>query len=253
MSFNVGDTYPASVKVRDASGVLTDPDTLVLKVRDGNATIVTYAWPGAEIIDHDGDGEFHADVPLTAAGMWVMQWDAGALPEVDGVQVWVSPAPTVGVTFATLDELALRLGKSSATELTDAQVAQGQMLLELVTGMIVDEVDRDDGWAATLSPIPRAVRAVCLEAVARVMQNPAGVRSESEQLGAYQHSSSYTDDAHGPMLTDRESTLCRRSILGQLSGSAALQSLGTCVADSRPNVIDGWVGDVNPDIYEDIT
>lgn len=254
MSYSVGDTYPFSLTIRDVDGNLADPESLIVSVREPDATVSEYVYGTDAIVVRDSIGDYHADIPLTAAGMWVIAAATTNEDEIEGRQVAVSPAPTAAVTFATLDELALRLPGAavSAAELTDKQAAQGQMLLESVTDLIIDEVDRDAEWAATLDPIPRALRAVCLEAVARVMQNPGGARSESETLGVHQHSVSYTDGAHGLELSDRESRLCRLAVIGQLSGSAAVDSIATTVAD-RAGAIDGWVGEANPDIYEDIT
>lgn len=234
MSYQAGDTYPANVTIRNASGVLTDPTTLTLKVRNPAGTITTYVSPVAPIV-HDSTGVYSAGIPLTAAGMWVIQWSTTEPAQVEGIQVWVDPAPSALVTFATLEELGVRLGLT----FTAAQTAQASLLLSLATGLIIEVVNRDDTWAATYSPIPRLVRAVCLEVVARVMQNPTGARSESETLGQYQHSTSYTDGTHGLVLTDAEALLCRRAIIGATSGSAAMDSLATQVAENMPNTLDG--------------
>lgn len=224
MSYQAGDTYPATVTVRDAAGALTDPDALTLKVRDQAGTVTSYVYDDDAIIVRDSLGEFHADVPLDAAGMWVISWETSNEEQVEGVQVAVSAAPTAGVTFATLAELALRLGHASPDDMTAAQRAQGQMLLELVTGLIVDAVDKTDTWASTLYPIHRALRAVCLEATARVMQNPSGMSSESETLGAYSHTMRYEStgnaQASGLALTDEEVRMCRRAVWGTVSGSS---------------------------------
>lgn len=107
--------------------------------------------------------------------------------------------------FATLDELAVRLGRTSASELTVAQQAQGELLLELSSGLIREAARQAVDWAP--SPVPVILRAVCLDACRRVMTNPAGVRSESETLGAHQHAVSYPDGASDLYLTDREAAL----------------------------------------------
>lgn len=138
-------------------------------------------------------------------------------------------------TFATIDELAIRLGKTGAGDLTAAQAAQGAMLLELVTGMIVSVVGHDDTWATALDPVPVILRAVCLEAAARVMTNPSGARSQSETLGAYQHAESFTDNGHGLLLTDVEIALCRGA-LGSASGSVQIPSMY-----DPANLTAGWL------------
>ncbi len=240
MSYQAGDTYPATVTVRDVAGALTDPDTLALNVRDPTGTVLTYDLEDS-IIVRDSEGEYHADVPLDAAGMWIISWQTTDEEQVEGVQIAVSAVPTAGITFATLAELALRLGSLTTDDLTAAQRAQGQMLLELVTGTIVDNIGRDDVWASTLHPIPRVVRSVTLEAVARVMQpgmnNPSGVSSESETLGAYSHTVRYGENSGGSTaaavalgITAAEMALCRKALLGVSSGSAYVSSLATELA-----------------------
>lgn len=242
MSYQAGDTYPATVTVRDEDGALTDPSTLTLKVRDHEGTITTYLYPATPIV-RDSIGEYHADVVLTDGGMWALQWSTTAPAQVEGVQVHVSPAP-IAVAFATIDDLALRLGRDTFTA---AETAQAAMLLELVTGLIIDACDRDDAWAATYTPVRRELRAVCLEAVARVMQNPFGARAQSETLGQYSYSSSYTDGAHGLTLTDNEVLLCRRAVIGATSGSATLRALLPRRTTDDPAVdIYDWLDPVYP-------
>lgn len=160
--------------------------------------------------------------------------------------------PDSDVTFATIDELAIRLGKLDATQLTAEQRAQGEMLLVLATGLITQAVNRDTAWAEALAPIPTMLRAVCLEMVARVMNNLSGARSESEQLGQYQHSASFTDDAHRLMLTASERTLCRRIVLGSTSGSASVESLVDKLAVNVPTPLSDLVeaGRGDPPVYD---
>lgn len=109
--------------------------------------------------------------------------------------------------FATLDQLAVRLGRTSEDELTEAQRAQGELLLALVSGLIRDAAGKAIDWEP--DPASILLRAVCLEAAARVMTNPAGVRTESETLGQHQHSVSYPDGHSNVYLTAREAKLVR--------------------------------------------
>lgn len=153
------------------------------------------------------------------------------------------------MAFASLNELAIRLGRSSSSDLTAAQQAQGTQLLDTASDLITIAVDRDSGWVAdlvTTTPAYRLLRAVCLEMAHRVMTNPAGARSESETLGQHQHSISFTDGSHLLQLTDREEKLVRRAAVGATSGSAALESLATVVAASRPLPI-GVLADAGSD------
>lgn len=112
--------------------------------------------------------------------------------------------------LATLNDLAIRLGRTSEDELTDAQRAQGELLLALASALIRSTAGKLASWepeAGTVAVI--IMRAVCLEVCVRVMVNPAGVRSESETLGAHQHAVSYVDGHSDLWLTDREAGLVR--------------------------------------------
>lgn len=153
--------------------------------------------------------------------------------------------------FATLTELAIRLGRVDDSELTASQHAQGTQLLETATALILDAIGRDAAWLDDQDPAPAVPRAVCLEMCARVMMNPANVRSEGETLGQHQHSVSYSD-GHGLLyLTDRELRLCRRAALGVGSGSAYVDSLVTTLAAVTPEPMGAYPIDTNPSIYED--
>lgn len=153
-------------------------------------------------------------------------------------------------TFATITELAVRLGRVNESELTAAQQAQADLLLVLATGLITEAVDRDTAWQNALTPVPVMLRAVCLEMCARVMTNPSGVRSEGETVGSYQHNVSYTDGSHLLMLTPAEVRLCRRTIVGASSGSATLESLADVVAPNTPVGVLAEAGTDDPLIYE---
>lgn len=118
-------------------------------------------------------------------------------------------------TFASLNDLAILLGY----DLTAAEKAKGQLALELVTADLVSRLGQTDEWAAALDPIPGIVPLMVLDRVAAYMRNPAGARSESETLGAYSHSTSFTDGAHGLLLTDDDVRACRWAIFGRRSGT----------------------------------
>lgn len=156
--------------------------------------------------------------------------------------------PLVEGEFASLDDLAVILGRLSAADFTAPQAVRGALLLTLSTGLIVTAVDRDEAWALALAPVPLILRAVCLEVAARVMRNPSGARSESETLGQHQHSVSWTDGAHGMMLTDAEVLLCRRAAIGVTSGSANVDSVITQIANGDP-VIAGVMVDHSLDVF----
>lgn len=138
--------------------------------------------------------------------------------------------------FATLNDLAIRLGRTASGELTAAQAAQGTLLLAIASGLIRDAAGKAAAWDP--SPASVLLRAVCLEVCARVMTNPAGVRSEAETLGAHQHSVSYADGASGLYLTDRETKLVR-------GGAGLAASATTMPATTLDLIIElGDTGDI---------
>ena len=139
MSWQAGDNYPAAVSATDADGDPADPASLTLKVRDPSTTVTTYTHPGDDLIVRDALGEFHADVPLTDPGEWVIEW---IMPgEVEAVQVSVAPAPSTTIAFATPAELAEHLGAT----FTAPQTVRARSLLARATGIIQGEARQTIG------------------------------------------------------------------------------------------------------------
>jgi hypothetical protein len=57
-----------------AAGTLTDPTTVVLKVRDPAGVTTTYTYPAAPIVK-DAAGSYHADYVPAVAGTYVWRWE----------------------------------------------------------------------------------------------------------------------------------------------------------------------------------
>lgn len=130
--------------------------------------------------------------------------------------------------FATPEDIATRYGR----ELTAVEAATAESLILAAMGAIAFAVDKDDDWADELTPVPRIIWMVTVEAVVRAMPNPKGLRSTSETLGAFQHAEGYqTLDTGGIALTDREELMVRRAIYGRTSGSARVDSTATELHD----------------------
>lgn len=151
-------------------------------------------------------------------GTYVVIWDTGgASPSYASeelVVTYTTPgAPSAG--FATVEDVATRLGRSlSANEEETAQV-----VIDTVTGLIVDEVDRDSDWAAALVPVPPALKALCVEKAVAIVSNPAPGVIAAESLGA--HSVTYARNGDGGLfLTAQEGRLARQAVYGTLSGSS---------------------------------
>lgn len=135
------------------------------------------------------------------------------------------------MALATVEDIATRLGR----ELSTTEAATAEMLIEAATGEIAHAADKDDAWADDLTPVPRILKFICIEAVRRVMVNPASLRSKSETLGAFQHSESYQAPAEGSgseiHLTKREELMVRREVWGRTSGSGRAESTATEIHD----------------------
>lgn len=86
-----GQVVRISVRISDDSGVAADPGAIALKVKLGVGAVDIYTYGvNAELI-RDGVGLYHANIPLTAAGLWAYRWElqdpnAGAAEGVVNVQ-----------------------------------------------------------------------------------------------------------------------------------------------------------------------
>lgn len=146
--------------------------------------------------------------------------------------------------FATKEEVATRTGETYTTE----QQASIDMVLEHVTGLIVVAVGKTDAWADELiagetdndedTPgIPRAIKAVTIEATIRAISNPGAVDSETETLGAYSKTTRFTsggDLAESIYLSDGEERICRMAAGGASSGTALMGALLDELPEWRP-------------------
>lgn len=126
------------------------------------------------------------------------------------------------MAWPTNTDIATRLART----LTTAEENQADLLIEQAIAAVADACGKDDDWADALDPIPAALAGIIIEAVARAITAPIGVRSTQETLGTYSHSESYTDQlAHGLQLTPAEERRARRIVFGASTGSATLPSV----------------------------
>jgi len=136
------------------------------------------------------------------------------------------------MAFATTGDVAVRLRR----ELDEADAALAEMLIESATAVIAAEAGKTWQWAEGLNPVPPLVKAVCVEVVARVMENPEQLHSYSEQLGEHQQSKAFRRGADGGdiTLTDRETRLVRFAIRGTSAGYAIAPSLADRITGDCP-------------------
>lgn len=198
--------------------------TITVEVYDptNGATILAARTSG---ITEPRPGTYRVALTVATAGTYAVRWVTPSAAADEELLVTDLPVSLGGATFATVADLAQRLGRT----FTAQEEAQAEMLLGLASSAIAAACDKPDQWIAELVPVPPAVRVVCIEAAVRVMVNPEGVRSRQEMLGAYQHSESfhaYFDPAAaGVHLTDAEILRVRRAVYGSSSGSANLPSI----------------------------
>lgn len=132
--------------------------------------------------------------------------------------------------FAEPKDVQARLGRS----LTSAEEETASAVIAAVTGLIVDCVDRSAEWATSLDPVPEALKAICVEKAISAITNPTSLASESESLGAYQHSQTFQRSSDvGIYLSPFEERLISRAVYGATSGSASAVSMVDRLVQSR--------------------
>lgn len=82
-----GEVARLSLTVTDLDGLVADPGAVVLKVKQPDGTVVTHT----PAVIRDSTGVYHADLALSAAGVWTYRWEltapnAGAAEGVITVQ-----------------------------------------------------------------------------------------------------------------------------------------------------------------------
>lgn len=244
MSKQVGDLARISAEFRNLAGTLTDPTTVSFKYRTPAGVETTFVYGTDPEVARASTGSYFVDLDLTEIGRWAYMWTAtgtvqgtesGAFP-VGTSDLEDSPLPR----FATTAELAAML----AVEFTTAQETQAGMLLDLATGAIIQAVDKTDEWALALTSVPTQLKLLALTLARRMYLNPQGVRSQSEQLGSYQHTESFADASTGIDLTTSERLSARRCVYGS---NTASPRIGSIIDNSH--VQEQYDGDLYPDAW----
>jgi hypothetical protein len=137
--------------------------------------------------------------------------------------------------FAQPEDVGLRLGRT----LNDSEYEQTRQVIDIVTGLIIDAVDRDTTWATSLFPVPSVLKALCVEKAIAAVVNPQGYGRVHESLGAYSKDTTFrfrgTADAElvGVFLTPAEERTARNAVYGVLTGSSTPRSLEDRLIDLR--------------------
>lgn len=114
-------------------------------------------------------------------------------------------------SFATSINVESRLGRS----LTAAETAIANFVIETVSGLIVEAVNKTDAWAEALTAIPVAFRTMCVEKAVSTIVNPNNLANVQESLGAFTHSETYPRSQDvGVFLSADERSRVRRALHG---------------------------------------
>lgn len=133
------------------------------------------------------------------------------------------------MAFATHSDVSTRLGRT----LTTAQQATATAVIETVTDLICDEVDRDAEWASALDPVPKGLKELCVAKAVAVVTNPALGTVASETLGAHSVTFARSGDGAGLFLSDAEGRTARKAVYGTNSGSSSPRGFYDGVMDLR--------------------
>ena len=113
------------------------------------------------------------------------------------------------MAFATATEVATRQGRT----FTAAETAAVTLLLDFATAAIAAAADKTDAWATALTPVPKIIKGLTIELVGRALANPSGLYSQSETVGSYSNSQSFSKEVPAAfVLTDLERRVVRRTV-----------------------------------------
>lgn len=124
------------------------------------------------------------------------------------------------MAWATAADVGTRLRRT----LTSEETAAADAVISDVQGLVADAVGKDADWADNLEPVPVTLRVLAIEKALDAITNPGRVASTSEQLGVYQHSTTYPRPDRLVYLTETEERRVRRVVLGAASASIAVKS-----------------------------
>lgn len=186
--------------------------------QDGTIIIPESSDGIAEIDDGYDQGLRRYDRQYTApssAGRYLAIWRYGVQEVAQTIVVEVSP----DATFATVDDVAARLGRTLTTTEHDTQVP---FLLHMAAAVIAEAVGYDDGWAASLTPVPNLLRGMSVDLVCRAIDNPSQATQIRQQVGSYAYQAAW--DNPGLRLSDVEIRMLRRNIHGSTTASVHVAS-----------------------------
>lgn len=199
-------------------GIADDLTWRLISDEDGTVAIAESSAGITEIDDGHDAGARRYDREFTApssSGRYLAVWRYFD-EEIDES---IIVEPSRDTAFAANLDVAKRLGRTLTTEEDTNQVPY---LLTMAAVVIADAAGYDDGWAASLDPIPNMLRMMSVELVSRTMWNPKGVTSLRQQVGSY--SIALARDTPGMELSDTEVAMIRRTVHGRTTASVHVNS-----------------------------
>lgn len=129
-------------------------------------------------------------------------------------------------TFAETSDIAIRVQRT----LSDSEEALAEQLLAAIGDEILETTGRDEAWATALEAggkIEQALKGVSIEAVSRMLGNPASAESLTEQLGSYSYTQRFRTAAlsAGLYLTEQERRRVRFVVYGRTVASTRMESI----------------------------
>lgn len=238
-SYQVGDLARLTATFRDVDEALVDPTTVTFTWRTPAGVEASYVYETDDDLVSDSTGVYYVDLALDEAGPWVYRWDTTGIAqgsELGALTVTTNDLDDAPArSFATADELAARLGRSS---LSTAEEAQAELLLQLATGLVAEAAGEDDDWARDLFPVPTLVKTITIEVARRGFLNPDGATSSSHRLGQYEVSQGHRRDSGTMELSKTERLQIRRVVHGAITASARAESLADMVAEDVYDLAD---------------
>lgn len=166
--YDLGDTIPLAVEIRDADGLLADATTVTCTVTLPDHTSASVA------VAHPATGRYAAPYTPSVAGRFIVRWVAtgnNACAFTDTFTV-VSAVPLLSA------ERVAAKGHVAVPVYPSTQRAALDTAIEDATGLVLGHLRRDS--VDSLRPAAQdAIRAVATRVALRLWRNPSDVASES--------------------------------------------------------------------------
>lgn len=206
--------------------------TLGVQVLDAEDAVVVARSTAGIIEMGTSSGVYRARVEAPEdEGDYLILWDAGADHASEPLVVSSAgdPAAPDGDELATPADFEARLGRP----LTAAETSQVPALVQGATELVAEAAGTTGEAVEAMDPRPAGLKVIVVEVVVRILLNPEGLSSRSEQLGQHQVTKGYRNPnaaigAAGSgvlALSESERLRARRIVLGRLTGGGRAETI----------------------------